>query len=1245
MLRRVVVFGAIGTILFSPSALTQGRRGQRLDIQFVDGREAVAREVLVKFRRPHDPQELARIGSEIDGDQFEAIGRSGVLRVRSRTVSAARLSDRLRARADVLYVEPNFVIRLSAQPNDPSFSQLWGLQNSGQAVNGGGAGLPGSDIRASDAWNVSSGSIANVVAVVDTGIDYTHPDLAANMWSAPSPFTVSIGGSAITCPAGTHGFNAIAMTCDPMDDHNHGTHVAGTIGAVGDNGIGVVGVNWATRLMGVKFIDASGSGTIADAIKAIQFVIQAKQAFAGTSGANVRVLSNSWGGDGFSQALLDEVNAANGQDMLFVAAAGNNSSNNDIVPMYPASYEAPNVVAVAATTNTDSLAWFSNYGTTSVDLAAPGFDILSTTTDNTYAFASGTSMAAPHVSGAAALVLSQCALDTAGLKETLLGSVHAVSSLVSLTATGGRLDVNSAIHACLEPPATPTGLAALGGDTRVTLTWSSALGATSYIVKRGSTAGGPYMSIASGVRGARYIDSTVTNGTTYYYVVSAANALGESGDSNEASATPNAPTDLVVSWLTVPLNVGAGTTIVVSVTTKSEGPGPAGPSTTRLYRSVDSVLDSTDVPFESAQAVPALSPGVSSTASVSVAIPASLSIGQHYMIAKADGDNVVAESSEGNNTQARFFYVGPDLIVSSLTGPTMSAAGATISVTDTVKNEGAGSSGESATRFYLSTNATIEPNDTLLGSARAVPALAAGASSSGQTLLTIPSTTASGSYFVIAKADGDEAVVETQETNNASVRAIQIGADLVVSALTAPAAANPGAAIVATDTTSNQGAASAPSSVTRFYLSTNAVLDAGDVVLGGSRAVPALAGGAGSSGSTTLAIPSNTAVGTYYLFAKADADDALTETQETNNATARELRIGTDLAVSAFTVPAKAGAGSSIGVTDTMVNQGTGVAPPSTTRFYLSQNALLDAGDTLLAGSRNVGELAAGASSSGPTTLVIPSTIVAGVYYVIVKIDADNAVVETQEGNNIAARMIQIGPDLVVAALTAPAAGAAGGSIAVSDTTLNQGGGGTGVATVAFLLSTDPTLDVADRHLNSRTIESLASGAASSASTALTISAGIAPGTYYLIAHADSANTVAETVEGNNTLTRSIKIGPDLVVSASAPYSVAAGGSVSVGDVVTNVGGDGAGPSTIRFYLSTNTSLDPSDTLLAPSRAVPPLGAGVSNSGSTFVTIPSSTLPGNYVLLVHADGDGSIVEAQETNNLAPRVLLVTAASP
>jgi subtilisin family serine protease len=427
-------------------------------IERLNGRDAAAREVLVRFRRQPAESERLAIERDTDADASEPVGPL-FRRMRSRTLDVPALISAVRRRAIVEYAEPNYLWHATIAPNDPNFPSLWALRNTGQTI-GGSPGVASADIHATSAWALATGSRANVVMVIDTGIDYTHPDLAANIWSAPASFSVTIGGQTIVCAAGTHGFNAITRTCDPFDDNNHGTHVSGTIGAAGNNALGVSGVNWRASIMGAKFLDSTGTGSTADAVNAIEFAIQARNAFASTGAANVRVLSNSWGSNGFSQALLNEVTRASANGMLFVAAAGNNASSDDVTPFYPANYTAPNVVAVAAVDNTDHLASFSNFGS-SVHLAAPGVFILSTTIGNTYQYFSGTSMATPHVSGSAALILSKCALDTATLKATILNNVDALPSLAGVVATGGRLDVDKALRSCAPtsaptPPSAPT---------------------------------------------------------------------------------------------------------------------------------------------------------------------------------------------------------------------------------------------------------------------------------------------------------------------------------------------------------------------------------------------------------------------------------------------------------------------------------------------------------------------------------------------------------------------------------------------------------------------------------------------------------------------------------------------------------------------------------------------------------------------------------------------------------------------
>ncbi len=337
----------------------------------ISGHAAAANEVLVKLRAGVSLQADSYIVRAHDIRRVHALNRRGLVHLRSGSETAAQLVAQLSADPDVEYAEPNYVLHTTAAPasvvpDDPLFLQQWALQNTGQT-----GGTAHADIDATQAWSITTGTATVVVGVVDTGLDYTHPDLQANIWSAPAAYTVQFApGDSITCPAGSHGYDALNNVCDPMDQNDHGTHVSGIIGAVGDNSTGVSGINWKASIMGLRFLDASGSGTVAGAVRAIEFALQAKVVLG--SQANLQVLSNSWGGTGFSQALLDEIDDANAAGMLFVMAAGNNSASLDTTTFYPASYRTPNAITVAATDGNDALASFSNYGKGSVDLGAPG---------------------------------------------------------------------------------------------------------------------------------------------------------------------------------------------------------------------------------------------------------------------------------------------------------------------------------------------------------------------------------------------------------------------------------------------------------------------------------------------------------------------------------------------------------------------------------------------------------------------------------------------------------------------------------------------------------------------------------------------------------------------------------------------------------------------------------------------------------------------------------------------------------
>jgi subtilase family serine protease len=346
------------------------------------------------------------------------------------------------------------------------------------------------------------------------------------------------------------------------------------------------------------------------------------------------------------------------------------------------------------------------------------------------------------------------------------------------------------------------------------------------------------------------------------------------------------------------------------------------------------------------------------------------------------------------------------LIVLSLTGPPWGGASGSITVNDTTRNQASAAAPASATRFYLSVNGVIDAPDVLLGS-REVPALAGATSSSGSTALTIPAGTPSGPYYLIAQADGDQVVAETQEANNTALVFMWVGPDLTVAAVTAPPTADAGAAISVSDTTRNQGGGSATASLTRIYLSTNSVVDAGDTLLG-SRDVAPLAAGASSAGSTTVTIPASVATGSYYLLVQADAGGAVAEALETNNLAQAYVQIGPDLTMT-IAAPSSAAAGSAITVSDTVRNQGGGAAPATTSRFYLSANGSVDGGDALL-GVRATPAIAAGGQDSGSSPFTIPAGTAPGTYYILSLADADNAVPEILETNNLGWRVLQVTP-------------------------------------------------------------------------------------------------------------------------------------------------------------------------------------------------------------------------------------------
>ena len=346
--------------------------------------------------------------------------------------------------ARVQFAELNYLVQHTLTPNDPDYSQLWGMHNTGQT-----GGTADADIDAPEAWDISTGSASVLVFGIDTGIDIDHPDLVANIWVNPG----ETAGNGIDDDGNgyiddVHGINAINGTGNPDDDNNHGTHTHGTIGGVGNNSTGVVGVNWTVTMGHCKFLGATGGGTTANAIECFNYVNDLKV----NRRQDVDVTNNSWGGGGFNAALQTSMDGPAGMPkILHAAAAGNSNNNNDLNPHYPSSYGLAHLIAVAATDHNDNYAGFSSYGATSVDIAAPGVNVRSTIRNGGYANFNGTSMATPHVAGCAALLLSiDSTLTAAELKQAILDQGDALAGQSKQTLSNDRLNCASSAKA-VEP--------------------------------------------------------------------------------------------------------------------------------------------------------------------------------------------------------------------------------------------------------------------------------------------------------------------------------------------------------------------------------------------------------------------------------------------------------------------------------------------------------------------------------------------------------------------------------------------------------------------------------------------------------------------------------------------------------------------------------------------------------------------------------------------------------------------------
>jgi subtilase family serine protease len=1098
-------------------------------------------EIIVKFRPGMAASAKADVHRQAAGTRLDEIARTGVQRVRVVPGNESAAIARYRRNPNVLSAEPNFIRRIPpvlldhspgtpVVPGDHHFNEQWALHNIGQQFQcfpwfGGQlcfyAGTADADIDAPEAWAISTGSVFDIkVAVIDSGVDYNHPDLAGR-YAGGADFVFNDG--------------------DPMDDHGHGTHVAGTIAAAMNNLTGnpgaeegVVGVAPNARILAYKVCRADGTCD--------DFAIQ--QAIAQAIADGAKVINMSLGETEFSQSLNNAVQDAWNAGLVIVAGAGNNGTTE---LFYPAAFN--NVISVAAFDEDHGRASFSNYGTW-VDLSAPGNAIMSSyplsacaggTTPpgdtGCYTWNSGTSMATPHVAGAAALVWSRNDVNhNRQVVDVLLNSANPQGvngvRLDSWTIRGG-LNLHDALSYPVSTgagPSAPDGLAASASSaTRINLSWtdqsSDELG---FSLERctgtaaSCNASGQFAKVAQTALGvASYADTTVQGNTTYSYRVRAFNLNGNSAYSNVAEATTQAPPPPPTITVTAASPTANETGPTNGVFTISR----AGATDTALsvsYSMSGSAANTTD--YQTILTTAIIPVGAASVNVQVVPVNDSLIEPDETVILTLSGS---ASYVIGSPAAATVTIVSDDrsldFLVTALTAPANSGAGQTLDVTDTTANQGADASPAFVTSFYLSSNGVLDAGDQQIGT-RAVPALAAGTNNTANASVTIPSTATAGTYYLIAKADGPGQLAETNENNNTRGRTIRIGPDLIVSAMSAPSNAGAGTTIAVSETTKNQGGGGSGPSSTRFYRSLDYLLDPGDAALQ-ARAVGALAAGASSSGVTNVTIPANTAPGRYYLIAIADDGNAVPETSESNSRYVL-INVGSDLNVSALGAPTRAAAtGVQITLTDTTKNSGAGDAGASTTAFYLSSDTTLDAEDDLLTPARAIGPLAAGASSSGSTTVTLPA-VTAGRWYVLAKADNADAVDETTETNNLRVATIYLGPDLTISALTVPATATVGATITVTDTVKNIGPETSPASTTRFYLSVNTLLDAGDTLLDARRdVGAVGFNLTSVGSTSVMLPPGVT-GTYYLLAVADGNTVVVEAMETNNVMARQIKINP-----------------------------------------------------------------------------------------------------------------------
>jgi hypothetical protein len=1135
-------------------------------------------EVLVKFKKGASEGRKMQAHVQAGTEVIKVLKEIGWHHVRSkRGESTEVLLERYRNSPDVEYVEPNIQYHLYTTPNDPKFSLQWGLTK----------------IGAPRAWDAQTGNSSVTIAIIDSGVDYTHPDLAANMWiNSGEVVSNGLDDDNNGYIDDIRGWNFFNNNNDPMDDNGHGTHVAGVAAAVGNNGIGIAGVSWQAKIMALKICGASGFCSLDSAASAVLYAVN----------KGAKVINNSYGGLGEnfrSMALEDAIKYAYSNGVLFIAAAGNDTTadnsaqnNNDVTPVYPCNYKLPNVICVANSDENDNIAPRSYYGPKSVHIAAPGQNILSTVPTGICAFCdpsgynmlSGTSMAAPFVSGAAALVMSQSPnLTIDRVKTALLYNVDRLADVDPLavptcrTRTNGRLNLANALD--------PTGLARQ---------WVNRSSITHVGMAIANDACGNSYVAANGGDGKQF--STIKYNTD-------GNLLWQqnygSADIRRLSIVVDDKANVYVATKTLG-QVCSQLNIIDNdfVTLKYDTFGSLLWNVTYDYLGCNQVL-SGDIPRALA---------VDKLGNVYVTGMNSTNISPWYPT-----DLVTMKyDSFGNQLWVARYQYGDAGDIQALTV-------------------------DDAGNVYV-TGQSLAPGG-------AYPdALTIKYDALGNQLWAARIPNAQG-YAINIDHFGNSHIIGTEYVNGNAYNMIAVKYDSFGNQVWKTTYVN---AIsdysIAVDYLGNvyiSGISTLDYSTNvtikydpdgnQLWVAKHTNLYAGSVLAIDDSGSVYVAGQSFNGINKDYKVSKHTAAGQQLWNVSYDtgADDFLQQMSIDGRGNIYLTGAGGGSYPNAdfLTVKFSQLGGGSDDITPPMVT-----ATPSGGAYNSVQSVTLAASELAtihytIDGSQpnmNSTQYSDLIPISRSTTLKFIGADIAG---------------------NQSAMLTEIytinGPDLVMNQVSPNAATVnAGSALPVTNAVQNQGNQSAGSFAVGFSLSLNSTYGDADDVpiATTRSVKSLAASSTNTVTTNLAIPGTTIGGSYFVCSKADTGNAVSETDETNNTLCSSTQVtvpNADLIMTALTPKStsVTRGSSFSLSNTVKNQGSGGSPAFVIQFVLTSNSIIgDADDILLVPQRIVNGLPVGGSSAATTTITVPASTPPGTYYVGAIADWTNAVTESNESNN-------------